>query len=127
LGGNAPVTLFLILANYAANSAEFFDTENKMKAVLFACALAAGLSVASAEAGQPRVQGTAVYVAAGYRFVELQLAGNEMICAMPDRSNFVGLTKGRLVEFSGTFANYAGLYDQVMMMDSCDIKPLPQS
>ena len=98
-----------------------------MKAILFACALAAGLSVAAAQAGQPQIQGTAVYVAAGYRFVELQLAGNEMVCAMADRSRFAGLTKGRLVQFSGSFANYAGLYDQVMMMDDCDIKPLPQS
>jgi hypothetical protein len=98
-----------------------------MKAVLFVCALAAGLSIGAAHAGQPRIQGTAVYVAAGYHFVELQLAGNEMVCAMADRSSFAGLTKGRLVQFSGTFANYAGLYDQVMMMDACDIKPLPQS
>ena len=98
-----------------------------MKAVLFACALAAGLSIGAAQAGQPRIQGTAVYVAAGYHFVELQLAGNEMVCAMTDRSSFAGLTKGRLVQFSGRFANYAGLYDQVMMMDACDIKPLPQS
>jgi hypothetical protein len=50
-----------------------------------------------------------------------------MVCAMADRSSFAGLTKGRLVQFSGRFANYAGLYDQVMMMDACDIKPLPQS
>ena len=98
-----------------------------MKAVLFACALAAGLSIAAAHAGQPRIQGTAIYVAAGYRFVELRLAGNEMVCAMADRSSFAGLTKGRLVEFSGSFANYAGLYDQVMMMNDCNIKPLPQS
>jgi hypothetical protein len=98
-----------------------------MKAVLFACALAAGLSVAAVQAGQPRIQGTAIYVAAGYRFVELQLAGKELVCAMPDRSTFAGLTKGRLVQFSGNFANYAGLYDQVTMMSDCDIKPLPQS
>src|SRR5690242_19885978 len=98
-----------------------------MKAVLFACALAAGLSIAAAQAGPPRMQGTAIYVSTGYHFVELQLAGNEIVCAMTDRANFAGLTKGRLVQFSGSFANYAGLYDQVMMMDACDIKPLPQS
>jgi hypothetical protein len=98
-----------------------------MKAVLFVCALAAGLSVA-AQAGQPPLHGTAVYVAAGHRFVELQFAGDKLVCEMGDRSSFfAGLTTGRLVQFSGTFANYAGLYDQVMMMDACDIKPLPQS
>ena len=98
-----------------------------MKAVLFACALAAGLSVAAAQAGSTRMQGTAIYVSSGYRFVELQLAGNEVVCAMPDRSAFAGLTKGRMVQFSGNFANYAGLYEQVMMMTDCEIKPLPQS
>jgi len=35
--------------------------------------------------------------------------------------------KGKPVEISGRFANYAGLYEQVMMLDECEVRPLPQS
>jgi hypothetical protein len=50
-----------------------------------------------------------------------------MVCAVADRSSFAGLAKGRLVQFSGSFANYAGLCDQVIMMDGRDIESLPPS
>jgi len=100
-----------------------------MKPALFACGLVASLCVGTAEAGTPDsvIAGTAVYLGGGYRFVELQLAGHDMVCAVDDRAALGMLTKGSLVDFHGRFANYAGLYDLLMVMEDCDIAPRSHS
>lgn len=96
-----------------------------MKAAFFACWLLAGSCVGTAEAGTPQdtVAGTAVYISGGYRFVELQLSGHDMVCAVDDRSTLGMLTKGSRVDFRGRLANYAGLYDVLMVMEDCHITP----
>ena len=100
-----------------------------MKPALFACGLLASLCVGTAEAGtsQDIVAGTAVYISGGYRFVELRLAGHDMVCAVDNRAALGMLTKGSHVDFRGRFANYAGLYDVLMVMEDCDITTRSQS
>lgn len=100
-----------------------------MKGVLVAGGLALLLSVgaAGAQRASDLFQGKAVYLSTGYHFVELKLAGNTLVCAKSGRTDFSTLKAGEPVQFRGKFANYAGLYEQVMMMDDCDIKPLSVS
>ena len=99
-----------------------------MKGLLIASGIALSLGAAAAQAGPMAglIQGTGVYTGAGYRFVEFKLAGNTVVCAKGDLS-VETLEKGKPVRVSGHFVNYAGLYEQVMMLDRCEVRPLPQS
>ena len=99
-----------------------------MKGLLIASGIALSLGAAAAEAGPAAdlVQGTAIYAGSGYRFAEFKLAGNTLVCAKDDL-RVTPLEKGKSVQLSGRFANYAGLYEQVMMLDRCEVRPLPQS
>jgi hypothetical protein len=67
---------------------------------------------AAAQAGPAAdlVQGTAVFAGSGYRFVELHRGADTLVCAA------AVIEKGRQVQFSGKFVNYAGLYDQVIVL-----------
>ncbi|MGO8919604.1 MAG: hypothetical protein ACLQJR_27195 [Stellaceae bacterium] len=100
-----------------------------MKGLLIASAIALGLGAAAAQAGPAAdlIQGTAVFAGSGYRFVELTRGADTLVCAKDDLPAGATIEKGRQVQFSGRFANYAGLYQQVMMLAQCDIRPLPQS
>lgn len=99
-----------------------------MKALLTAAGVALVLGAAAAQAGPAadRIEGTAIYAGSGYRFVELTRGAATLVCAKSDLPA-IAIEKGRPVQFSGTFANYAGLYEQVMMLDRCEIRPLTQS
>lgn len=100
-----------------------------MKGLLIASGIVLGLGAAAAQAGPAAdlVQGTAVFAGSGYRFVELHRGADTLVCAKADVPAAAAIETGRQVRFSGKFVNYAGLYEQVMMLEKCDIRPLPQS